>query len=78
MKEKYNPRGHPDVVAGKMSEEESFKRFYYTLDIYCGIRMLKDVINYKQFLEYYFFILLILNFENKIIFKNKIYLLLNN
>ena len=53
LKEKYNPRGHPDVIAGKMSEEESFKQFCYTLDIYCGIRMLKDVINYKQFLEYY-------------------------
>ena len=53
LKEKYNPRGHPDVIAGKMSEEESFKQFCYTLDIYCGIRMLKDVINYKQFLDYY-------------------------
>ena len=28
LKEKYNPRGHPDVIAGKMSEEESFKRCY--------------------------------------------------
>ena len=53
LKEKYNPKGHPDVVTGKISEEEAFKQFCYTLDIYCGIRMLKDVINYKQFLEYY-------------------------
>ena len=53
LKEKYNPKGHPDVISGKITEEEAFKQFCYTLDIYCGIRMLKDVINYKQFLEYY-------------------------
>ena len=53
LKEKYNPKGHPDVVIGKISEEEAFKQFCYTLDIYCGIRNIKDVINYKQFLEYY-------------------------
>ena len=53
LKEKYNPKGHPDVISGKITEEEAFKQFCYTLDIYCGMRMLKDVINYKQFLEYY-------------------------
>ena len=53
LKEKYNPRGHPDVIAGKISEEEAFKQFCYTLDIYCAVRNIKDVINYKQFLEYY-------------------------
>ena len=53
LKEKYNPRGHPDVIAGKLSEEEAFKQFCYTLDIYCAVRNIKDVINYKQFLEYY-------------------------
>ena len=53
LKEKYNPKGHPDVVTGKISEEEAFKQFCYTLDIYCGIRNIKDFINYKQFLEYY-------------------------
>jgi Ca2+-binding EF-hand superfamily protein len=53
LKEKYNPKGHPDVIAGKISEEEAFKQFCYTLDIYCGIRMVKDAINYKQFVEYY-------------------------
>ena len=53
LKERYNPRGHPDVIAGKISEEEAFKQFCYTLDIYCQIRNIKDIINYKQFLEYY-------------------------
>ena len=53
LKEKYNPKGHPDVVSGKITEEEAFKQFCYTLDIYCGIKMIKDVINYKQFLDYY-------------------------
>ena len=53
LKERYNPKGHPDVIAGKITEEEAFKQFCYTLDIYCGIRMIKDAINYKQFVEYY-------------------------
>ena len=53
LKERYNPKGHPDVILGKISEEEAFKQFCYTLDIYCGIRNIKGIINYKQFLEYY-------------------------
>ena len=53
LKKEYNPRGHPDVISGKISEEEAFKQFCFTLDIYCGIRMIKDIINYKQFVEYY-------------------------
>ena len=53
LKEKYNPKSHPDVINGKITEEEAFKQFCYTLDIYCGIRMIKDAINYKQFVEYY-------------------------
>ena len=53
LKEKYNPKGHPDVINGKISEEEAFKQFCYTLDIYCGIRNIKVDIDYKQFIEYY-------------------------
>ena len=53
LKEKYNPKGHPDVISGKVSDEEIYKQFCYTLDIYCSIRMITDTINYKQFIEYY-------------------------
>ena len=53
LKEKYNPKGHPDVISGKISDEEIYKQFCYTLDIYCSIRMITDTINYKQFIEYY-------------------------
>ena len=53
LKEKYNPKGHPDVISGKVSDEEIYKQFCYTLDIYCSIRMITDAINYKQFIEYY-------------------------
>ena len=53
LKEKYNPKGHPDVMSGKTNDEEIFKQFCYTLDIYCNIRMIGDIINYKQFIEYY-------------------------
>jgi hypothetical protein len=53
LKEKYNPKCHPDVISGKISDEEIYKQFCYTLDIYCSIRMITDSINYKQFIEYY-------------------------
>ena len=53
LKEKYNPKGHPDVVNGKISEEEIYKQFCYTLDIYCSLRNINDIINYKQFIDYY-------------------------
>ena len=53
LKEKFNPKGHPDVISGKASAEEIYKQFCYTLDIYCSIRMITDTISYKQFIEYY-------------------------
>ena len=53
LKESYNPRGHPDFISGKISDEEIFKQFCFTLDIYCAIRNITDNINYKQFLDYY-------------------------
>ena len=53
LKEKYNPKGHPDVIAGKTTDEEIFKQFCYTLDIYCSIRNISENINYKQFIDYY-------------------------
>ena len=53
LKEKYNPKGHPDVLSGKVSDEEIFKQFCYTLDIYCNIRNINENINYKQFIDYY-------------------------
>ena len=81
LKEKYNPKGHPDVIAGNISEEEAFKQFCYTLDIYCGIRMVKDAINYKQFVEYYNGIsssILDENYFIDILIKSKIILNENN
>ena len=53
LKERFNPKGHPDFISGKISDEEIFKQFCFTLDIYCSIRNITDNINYKQFLDYY-------------------------
>ena len=53
LKEKYNPKGHPDVISGKVTDEEIFKQFCYTLDIYCNLRNINENINYKQFIDYY-------------------------
>ena len=53
LKEKYNPKGHPDVLSGKVTDEEIFKQFCYTLDIYCSLRNINENINYKQFIDYY-------------------------
>ena len=53
LKEKYNPKGHPDIISGKVTDEEIFKQFCYTLDIYCNLRNINENINYKQFIDYY-------------------------
>ena len=53
LKANYNPKGHPDVISGKITDEEIFKQFCYTLDIYCNIRNINEIINYKQFIDYY-------------------------
>ena len=53
LKEKYNSKGHPDVISKNIPEEEIFKQFCFTLDIYCSIRNISENINYKQFMDYY-------------------------
>ena len=53
LKDNYNPKGHPNVISGKETDEEIFKQFCYTLDIYCNIRNINENINYKQFVDYY-------------------------
>ena len=53
LKANYNPKGHPDVISGKITDEEVFKQFCYTLDIYCNIRNINEIINYRQFIDYY-------------------------
>ena len=53
LKDNYNPKGHPNVISGKETDEEIFKQFIYTLDIYCNIRNINENINYKQFVDYY-------------------------
>ena len=53
LKEKYNPKRHPDVISAKISEEEIFKQFSFTLDTYCRIKNINEMISYKQFIDYY-------------------------
>ena len=53
LKDNYNPKGHPNVISGKETDEEIYKQFIYTLDIYCNIRNINENINYKQFVDYY-------------------------
>ena len=53
VKELYNFKFHPDVFLGKKSAEQIYKEFLYTFDIFCELNGLKDVISYKDFIEYY-------------------------
>ena len=53
LKSIYNANNHPDVIAGFKKEEEIYKEFYYTFDIFCNLNNIKNIITYLQFLEYY-------------------------
>ena len=53
VKELYNFKFHPDVFLGKKSAEQIYKEFLYTFDIFCELNGLKDIISYKDFIEYY-------------------------
>ena len=53
VKELYNFKFHPDVFLGKKSAQQIYKEFLYTFDIFCELNGLKDVISYKDFIEYY-------------------------
>ena len=53
VKELYNSKFHPDAFLGKKTEEDVYKEFLYTFDIFCQINGLKDEISFKDFIEYY-------------------------
>ena len=53
VKKLYNSKFHPDAFLGKKSEEDVYKEFLYTFDMFCEINELKDEISYKDFVDYY-------------------------
>ena len=53
VKNVYNAKFHPDSFLGKKSQEDVYKEFLYTFDIFCEINGLKDEISYKDFIDYY-------------------------
>ena len=53
VKKLYNAKFHPDAFLGKKPEEDVYKEFLYTFDIFCDIYELKEEISYKDFVDYY-------------------------
>ena len=56
LKNKYNTKNHPDVLAGKINEEEALKEFLDTFqetyNYLCGTES-NNIITIEEFLEYY-------------------------
>ena len=53
IKSSYNCKLHPDVYVGLKQEEDIYKEFCYTFDVYCSLYNIKEYINCEQFIEYY-------------------------
>jgi Ca2+-binding EF-hand superfamily protein len=53
----YNGKMHPDVKAGKKTEDDVLKEFLSTFESYSDIRGIKDgIITREEFEDYYTFI----------------------
>ena len=53
IKSLYNCKLHPDVYVGFKKEEDIYKEFCYTFDIFCDFYGITDYINCGEFIEYY-------------------------
>ena len=53
LKSLYNCKLHPDVYIGFKQEEDIYKEFCYTLDIFCNLYNINKYITCDQFVEYY-------------------------
>ena len=53
LKSLYNYKLHPDVYVGFKQEEDIYKEFCYTFDIYCILYNINKYISLDQFIEYY-------------------------
>ena len=53
IKSLYNCKMHPDAYIGFKKEEDIFKEFCYTFDIFCDFYNIHEYINCEQFIEYY-------------------------
>ena len=53
LKSLYNCKLHPDVYIGFKQEEDIYKEFCYTFDIYCSLYNINKYITCDQFVEYY-------------------------
>ena len=53
IKSLYNCKMHPDAYIGFKKEEDIFKEFCYTFDIFCDFYHIHEYINCEQFIEYY-------------------------
>ena len=53
LKSLYNYKLHPDVYVGLKQEEDIYKEFCYTFDLYCRLYNIFDFITCEQFIDYY-------------------------
>ena len=49
----YNCKLHPDVYVGFKQEEDIYKEFCYTFDLYCNLYNINEYITCEEFVEYY-------------------------
>ena len=49
----YNCKLHPDVYVGVKKEEDIYKEFCYTFDMYCNLYNINEYMTYEQFVNYY-------------------------
>ena len=53
LKSLYNYKLHPDVYVGVKPEEDIYKEFTYTFDLFCRLYNIYDYITLEQFTNYY-------------------------
>ena len=53
LKGLYNCKLHPDVYVGFKQEEDIYKEFCYTFDMYCILYNINKYITLEQFIDYY-------------------------
>lgn len=53
LKKIFNSNEHPDVKAGRKSQNEIYSEFIYTMDIFTAIKERGDQISFEDFIEYY-------------------------
>ena len=53
IRSSYNCKLHPDVYIGFKQEEDIYKEFCYTFDMYCSLYNIHDYMTCEEFVDYY-------------------------